>query len=101
MIAREKDVLVAVVDIESGTWRMARVIFEILQKEMASKKKSVNEINIQAVQEVATDIGVIVKNTSNIRGMTAKMQNLIEKYKVEIEENLDEIRLLWRNTRKN
>jgi hypothetical protein len=92
MIAREKDVLVAVVDIESGTWKMAREIFEILQKEMAYKKKTVSEINIQAIQEVATEIGGIVKNTANIRGKTAKMQNLIEKYKLEIDEDLDEIK---------
>ena len=71
---------------------MAREIFEVLQKEMAHKKKNVSEINIQAIQEVATDIGGIVKNTSNIRGKTAKMQNLIEKYKVDIDEDLDEIK---------
>jgi predicted nucleic acid-binding Zn-ribbon protein len=92
MIAREKDVLVAVVDIESGAWKMAREIFEVLQKEMAYKKKTISEINIQAIQEVATEIGGIVKNTSNIRGKTAKMQNLIEKYKLEIKEDLDEIK---------
>jgi hypothetical protein len=39
IFAREKGVLVAVVDIESGTWKMAREIFEILQKEMTLKKK--------------------------------------------------------------
>jgi hypothetical protein len=92
MIAREKDVLVAVVDIESGAWKMAREIFEVLQKEMAYKKKTISEINIQAIQEVATEIRGIVKNTSNIRGKTAKMQNLIEKYKLEIKEDLDEIK---------
>jgi hypothetical protein len=67
MIAREKDVLVAVVDVESGTWKMAREIFEVLQKEMTSKKKTVNEINIRVIQEVATDIGALIKYTSNIR----------------------------------
>ena len=57
MMVREKHVLVAVVDIESGAWKIARMMFELLQKEMASKKKTVSEINIQAIQEVATDIG--------------------------------------------
>ena len=90
MITREKDVLVAIVDIESGTWNMAREIFEVLQKEMASQKRTINELNIQAIQEVATDIGALVKNTSNIRGKTARIQNLIEKYKLEIDEDLDE-----------
>jgi hypothetical protein len=92
MIAREKDVLVAVVDIESGTWKMAREIFEVLQMEMASQKRTVSEINIQAIQEVASDIGALIKNTSNIRGKTARIQNLIEKYKLEIDEELDEIK---------
>jgi hypothetical protein len=92
MITREKDVLVAVVDIESGTWKMAREIFEVLQKEMASQKRIISEINIQAIQDVATDIGAIVKNTSNIIGKTARIQNLIEKYKLEIDEDLNEIK---------
>ena len=92
MITREKDVLVAIVDIESGTWKMAREIFEVLQKEMASQKRTISELNIQAIQEVATDIGALVKNTSNIRGKTARIQNLIEKYKLEIDEDLDEIK---------
>jgi len=92
MIAREKDVLVAVVDVESGTWKMAREIFEVLQKEMTSKKKTVNEINIRAIQEVATDIGALVQYTSNIRGKTTKIQNITEKYKLEIDEDLDDIK---------
>jgi hypothetical protein len=59
----EKDVLVAVDDIQSGTWKMAREIFEVLQKEITSKRKTVNEINIKVIQEVATDIGALVKYT--------------------------------------
>ena len=65
MIVREKDGPVAVVDIESGAWKIARMMFEVLQKEMASKKKTVSEINIKAIQEVATDIGVLV-NTRRV-----------------------------------
>lgn len=100
MIAREKDVLVAVVDIESGTWKIAREIFEFLQQEMASSKKTINEINIQAIQEVATDIGALVKYTSNIRGKTSKLQNLTEKYKLLIDEDLDEIKAAVANYQK-
>jgi hypothetical protein len=88
MFAREKGVLVAVVDIQSGTWKMAREIFEVLQKEITSKRKTVNEINVKTIQEVATDIGVLVKHTSDIRGKTAKIQTLTEK----IDEDLDEIK---------
>jgi ribosomal protein S17E len=92
MFAREKGVLVAVVDIESGTWKLAREIFEVLQKEITSKRKTVNETNIRIIQEVATDIGALVKYTSNIRGKTVKLQNLTEKYKLEIDEDFDEIK---------
>jgi hypothetical protein len=88
MFAREKGVLVAVVDIQSGTWKMAREIFEVLQKEITSKRKTVNEINIRIVQEVATDIGLLVKYTSDIRGKTAKIQTLTAK----IDGDLDEIK---------
>jgi hypothetical protein len=88
MFAREKGVLVAVVDIQSSTWKMAREIFEVLQKEITSKRKSVNEINTRIIQEVAMDIGLLVKHTSDIRGKTAKIQTLTEK----IEEDLDEIK---------
>jgi endonuclease III-like uncharacterized protein len=88
MFAREKGVLVAVVDIQSGTWKMAREIFEVLQKEITSKRKSVTEINTRIIQEVATDIGLLVKHTSDIRGKTAKIQTLTEK----IDEDLDEIK---------
>jgi hypothetical protein len=66
-------------DIESGTWKIAREMFELLQKEMDSQKKTVNEINIQAIQEVATDVGELVKYTSNIRGKTVRLQNQTEK----------------------
>jgi hypothetical protein len=60
MFAREKGILVAVVDIQSGTWKMVREIFEVLQREITSKKKNINEINIKVIQEVATDIGALV-----------------------------------------
>jgi hypothetical protein len=97
MITREKDVLVAVADIESGTWKIAREMFEFLQIEMASKKKTINEINIQAIQEVARDIGALVKYTSNIKGKTAKLLKQTEKYKLETDGDLEEIRTALTN----
>jgi predicted nucleic acid-binding Zn-ribbon protein len=96
MISREKEVLVTVVDIESGTWKIAREMFEFLQEELDSKKKTVNEINI-AIQEVATDIGALVKYTSNIKGKTAKLMKQTEKYKLENDEDLNEIRTALTN----
>ena len=85
---QERGVLVAVVDIQSGTWKMAREIFEVLQKEISSRRKTVNEINIKTIQEVVTDIGAIVKYTSDIRGKTAKIHILTDK----IDEDVDEIK---------
>ena len=72
---------------------MAREIFEVLQKELNSKRKTVNEINIKVIQEVATDIGALVKYTSDIRGKTAKIQTLTK----EIVEDVDEIKDLVGN----
>jgi hypothetical protein len=82
----EKGVLVAVVDIQSGTWKMAREIFEVLQKEITFRRKSINEINTRIIQEVATDIGLLAKYTSDIRGKTAKIQVLTEKIEVDLDE---------------
>jgi hypothetical protein len=84
MITREKDVLVAIVDIESGTWKMARDIFGILQCEMLLQKKKINEINVQSIQQVATEIRKLKEVTSDIRGKTAKFQR-------EIDSDCDEI----------
>ena len=50
---------------------MAREIFEVLQKELNSKRKTVNEIN-KVIQEVPTDIGALIKYTSDIRGRLPK-----------------------------
>ena len=75
---------------ELGKWLE---IFEVLQKEITSKKRTVNEINIKVIQEVATDIGALVKYTSDIRGKTAKIQTLTK----EIVEDVDEIKDLVDN----
>jgi hypothetical protein len=52
------------------------------------KRKTVNEINTRIILEVATDIGLLVKYTSDIRGKTAKIQILTEK----IDGDLDDIK---------
>ena len=58
VFARENGVLVAVTDIQSGTWQMVRNMFEVLQKELSLIKKDVNEvkINTKLIQEVSNDI---------------------------------------------
>jgi hypothetical protein len=51
--------LVAVVDIESGTWKIAREMFELLQKEMDSKKKTVKLQNQTKYKSDIEDLGGI------------------------------------------
>ncbi|NAL78188.1 hypothetical protein DYY65_08065 [Nitrososphaera sp. AFS] len=67
---------------------MAREIFEILQKELSISKKEINEINLSVVQEVANDIGTLLKLTADVRGNNARIRSYSEK----IDEGLDEIR---------
>jgi hypothetical protein len=90
VFSRENGVLVAVVDIQSGTWQMARDMFEVLQKELDVKKKNVEEvkINMKVVQDVCMDITTLLKFTSNIRLNTSKIQNLTKK----IDQETDEIK---------
>ena len=38
VMVRENGVLVAVTDLQSGTWQIARDMFEVLQKELGDKK---------------------------------------------------------------
>jgi hypothetical protein len=85
---KDRGVLVAVVDLSSGMWRVAREIFEVLQKEVGTCKKAVNEINIDVLQEVAADIGTVVGLTAHIRSKSSKIQSLAKG----IDEGCDEIK---------
>lgn len=40
VMVRENGVLVAVTDLQSGTWQIARDMFEVLQKELGDKKRA-------------------------------------------------------------
>jgi hypothetical protein len=81
VIAKENGVLVAVTDLQSGTWQMARDMFEVLQKELGLKKKDVNEvkINMKLIQEVSDDITALIKFTSNVKLNNTKILNLTKK----------------------
>jgi hypothetical protein len=81
IIVRENGVLVAVADIHSGTWQMARDMFEVLQKELDLKKKNGDEvkINMEIIQEVSNDITALIKFTTNIKMNNSKIQNLTKK----------------------
>jgi hypothetical protein len=81
VILRENGVLVAVTDLQSGTWQMARDMFEVLQKELGMRKKDVNEakINMKVIQEVSNDITALIKFTSNVKMNNTKILNLTKK----------------------
>jgi hypothetical protein len=81
VILRENGVLVAVTDLQSGTWQMARDMFEVLQKELGLMKKDVNEvkINMKVIQEVSNDITALIKFISNVKMNNTKILNLTKK----------------------
>jgi hypothetical protein len=92
IFARDKGVLVAAVDLNSGTWRVAREMFEVLQKELGISKKAISEINVDVVQEVAMDIATLIDWTAKIRVKNSK----IKSYSEGITDDLDEINKLVR-----
>jgi len=81
VMVRENGVLVAVTDLQSGTWQMARDMFEVLQKELDLRKKNVEgvKLNMKVIQEVSNDISALIKYTSNIKMNNTKIQNLTKK----------------------
>ena len=88
IFARDRGVLVAIVDLGSGMWRVAREMFEVLQKELGACKKGISEISIDVIQEVAMDIGTLIGLTANIRVKNGKIKSFSEG----INEDLDEIK---------
>jgi hypothetical protein len=78
IFARDRGVLVAAVDLESGTWRVAREMFEVLQKELGISKKGVSEINVDVIQEVAMDIAILIDYTAKIRVKNGKIKSYSE-----------------------
>jgi|GEM_PF-2166994 len=95
VIARENGVLVAVTDLHSGTWQMARDMFEVLQKELHLVKKDVNEvkINTKVIQEVSNDITALIKFTSNVKLNNTKILNLTKKIDLDTNEITEALNL--------
>ena len=93
IFARDRGVLVAAVDLNSGTWRVAREMFEVLQKELGICKKGVSEINIDVIQQVATDIGILIDWTAKLRVKNSKIKSCSEG----INDDLDEIAKVVKN----
>lgn len=85
--------MVAAVDLNSGMWRVAREIFEVLQKELGTRKKGVSEISIDVIREVANDIGTLIGQAANIKVKNGKIRS----YSEGINDDLDEIKLIVNN----
>ncbi len=98
VIVRENGVLVAVTDLQSGTWQMARDMFEVLQKELGDKKKDLNEvkINMKVIQEVSSEITTLIKFASNVKMNNTKILNLTKKIDQDTNE-ITEALNLYRN----
>jgi hypothetical protein len=86
IFARDRGVLVAAVDLKSGTWRVAREMFEVLQKELGISKKGVSEINVDVIQEVAMDIATLIDYTAKIRVKNGKIKSYSEGINDDLEE---------------
>jgi hypothetical protein len=74
-ISRERGILIVVCELQSGTWRLAREMLEVIDVAMTAANKNINEINIEQVQQVAAELGSIVKVLEQIRGNGAKIKS--------------------------
>jgi hypothetical protein len=84
--------------LQSGTWQMARDMFEVLQKELGDKKKDLNEvkINMKVTQEVSSEITTLIKFASNVKMNNTKILNLTKKIDQDANE-ITEALNLYRN----
>lgn len=96
MIARERGVLVAAVDLESGMWKVAREMFLILQKELNVSKKEIDEINIDAIKDVLAKIGQMINMLDGVRGKNTKVRSISK----EIDDDLIDLKDLVKEYQK-
>ena len=89
-ISREQGILVVVSDLQSGSWKMMRETIEIIQRVMNSSSKDVSAINMDAIQEVVTELGNMVKLIEQIKGNNAKIKSCAD----EVEQNVVTIKAL-------
>jgi hypothetical protein len=89
-ISREQGILVATCDLQSGSWKMMRETIEIIQRIMMDSGKTAAEINVDAVQEVVTELANVMKLADQIKGGNAKIRSCSE----EIEQSVGTIKAL-------
>jgi hypothetical protein len=89
-ISREQGILVVVSDLQSGSWKMMRETIEIIQRIMQHSNKDVAVIDVDAIQEVVTELGNMVRLVEQIKGSNAKIKSCAE----EVEQNAITIKAL-------
>jgi hypothetical protein len=101
IIVRERGVLIAVADIRSGTWQMARDMFEVLQKELDLKKKKIEDVklDVKIIQEVCNDIVSLIKIITDVKMNNTKIRNLTKKIDEDTNEITEAVNLYKRKLR--
>ncbi|MGI0012405.1 MAG: hypothetical protein ACREBU_03025 [Nitrososphaera sp.] len=89
-ISREQGLLVVVADMQSGSWKMMRETIEVLQIVMDSSNHRIEQINIESIQEVVTELGSLVKLIEQVKGNSAKIRVCAD----ELEQNAVNIKAL-------
>jgi hypothetical protein len=90
-ISREQGILIVVSDLQSGSWKMMRETIEIIQRIMQhTKNKDVAAIDVDAIQEVVTELGNMVKLVEQIKGNNAKIRNCAD----EVEQSVITVKAL-------
>ena len=87
-VSKEQGMLIVVADLQSGSWKMMRETIEIVQQIMQSSNKDVSSIDVEAIQEVVTELGNMVKLVEQIKGNNAKIKSCAD----EVEQNVITIR---------
>ena len=94
-MSREQEMLVIVCDLQSGSWKMVRETIEIIQRMMHASSKGIGEINIEAIQEVVTELGNMVRLVEQIKGSNAKIKSCAD----EVEQSVVTIKALVKGYR--
>lgn len=89
-VSREQGVLLAISDLQSGSWKMMRETIEVIQQALHSSSQDVAAIDVDAIQEVVTELGNMVRLVEQIKGSNAKIKGCAH----EVEQNLLTIKAL-------
>jgi hypothetical protein len=89
-ISREQGILIIVSDLQSGSWKMMRETVEVLQLTMDSSKHAIEQISIESIQEVVTELANVIKLVDQVKGNSAKIRSCAD----DVEQNAVNIRAL-------